>query len=284
MAFKIPVEDRISTYPGRVVLTPVSGATNTYDLVRADLPIEEGTPLNKELLDNKAYALTEDVTVYVSPTGSNTNGDGTSAAPFATIQAAIDALPKVLDGHTATIDIASGTYNERIKVIGFTGGKLVIGIPGRSSVVVRGVQIEQSAFVETNFSNVTWASGFNGTIFYVGYGSRVLVNSGMTVRCEGSTEVGIGCTYNSSLVIANNLTSTVLNCSRTAVLSTMGSEIMLHTITGSGNTAVGLLAERGSTISYATTNLTSTSGDVTRTGGRIYTAGGASNMATASVE
>ena len=54
MAFKIPVTDRVPTYPGRVTLTPVSGQTNTYDLARADLPISEGTPINKALLDNKA--------------------------------------------------------------------------------------------------------------------------------------------------------------------------------------------------------------------------------------
>lgn len=42
--------DRISLYPGRVTLTPVSGQTNTYDMVRADSPTQEGTPLNKTSL------------------------------------------------------------------------------------------------------------------------------------------------------------------------------------------------------------------------------------------
>lgn len=31
-------------------MTPVAGAANTYDMVRADVPIEEGTPINKETL------------------------------------------------------------------------------------------------------------------------------------------------------------------------------------------------------------------------------------------
>lgn len=44
------MKNRIPTYPGRVVLTPVQGAANTYDMVRADVPLEEGTPLNKETL------------------------------------------------------------------------------------------------------------------------------------------------------------------------------------------------------------------------------------------
>jgi len=48
----IEVVDRVPTYPGRVVLLPVSGQANTYDLIRADEPIVEGTPINKALFDS----------------------------------------------------------------------------------------------------------------------------------------------------------------------------------------------------------------------------------------
>lgn len=41
------MKDRVSLYPGRVKLTPVSGQENTYDMVRADEPTQEGTPLSK---------------------------------------------------------------------------------------------------------------------------------------------------------------------------------------------------------------------------------------------
>lgn len=53
--------DRVPTYPGRVVLTPVSGQANTYDLTRADDPTEAGTPLNKATLlsDNTALMFDE---------------------------------------------------------------------------------------------------------------------------------------------------------------------------------------------------------------------------------
>lgn len=40
------MRDRISKYPGRVKLTPVDGLENVYDMVRADEPEDEGTPLN----------------------------------------------------------------------------------------------------------------------------------------------------------------------------------------------------------------------------------------------
>lgn len=39
--------DRVAEHPGRVTLNPVSGAVNTYDLVRADNPTVPGTPLDK---------------------------------------------------------------------------------------------------------------------------------------------------------------------------------------------------------------------------------------------
>ena len=44
------MQDRVPLYPGRVTLTPVSGQANTFDLVRADQPTQEGTPLDKATL------------------------------------------------------------------------------------------------------------------------------------------------------------------------------------------------------------------------------------------
>ena len=41
------MQDRVSTYPGRITLTPVTGETDTYDWARADDPTVDGTPLNK---------------------------------------------------------------------------------------------------------------------------------------------------------------------------------------------------------------------------------------------
>lgn len=48
----IEVLDRVPKYPGRVKLAPVAGQANTYDMIRADEPIVEGTPINKVLFDS----------------------------------------------------------------------------------------------------------------------------------------------------------------------------------------------------------------------------------------
>lgn len=44
------MQDRKSTYPGRVRMTPVEGQEDVFDLERADEPEIEGTALNKRTL------------------------------------------------------------------------------------------------------------------------------------------------------------------------------------------------------------------------------------------
>lgn len=66
------MKDRISAYPGRVKLTPVSGQTNIYDLERADQPTVEGTALNKaNLLSDTAAAQVWGDSVPADPSPSD---------------------------------------------------------------------------------------------------------------------------------------------------------------------------------------------------------------------
>ena len=80
----IEVLDRIPTFPGRVKLIPVPGQANTYDIVRADMPIEPGTPINralfesiaveieatKQIVENKLLELAQRVTIGSIAVGS----------------------------------------------------------------------------------------------------------------------------------------------------------------------------------------------------------------------
>lgn len=62
------MKDRIVQYPNRYKLMPVSGQTNTYDMVRVTGAItEEGTPLNKANLLTDATASAMGLT-SVNPT------------------------------------------------------------------------------------------------------------------------------------------------------------------------------------------------------------------------
>lgn len=44
--------NRVPVNPGRVIMTPVPGQANTYDMVRADNPLVAGTPLDKAAIDS----------------------------------------------------------------------------------------------------------------------------------------------------------------------------------------------------------------------------------------
>lgn len=74
----------------------------------------------------KIGTLGSNMSVYVSATGSNTSGNGTSARPYKTIKYALDTIPKDLNWYTATVYIADGTYDESVTVNGFYNGLLEI--------------------------------------------------------------------------------------------------------------------------------------------------------------
>lgn len=281
MAFKIPVLDRVATHPGRIKLTPVAGENNLYDMERADNPTTVGTPINKALLDNKAYTLTGDVRVYVSTTGNDTSGDGTSGSPFKTIQKAVDSLPKHLGGYTARIDIANGTYEERVSVVGFTAGTLVVGISGRS-VTIRGIEIIDSSYVTTNISNITYKSGFTGPFYKVDKGSIVLMGSSMTVEGSKSSYIGVSASNGSNLSVYTDTTLTISNCYNAAVVSEVGSTVVLDIVKGTNN-SMGLVSTRGGFLSYENHTLEGAWGDVVSAGSVMVTGGNSSEFVNSTV-
>lgn len=95
------MQDRISTYPGRVTLVPVSGQENTYTLTRADDPTQVGTPLNKQ-------TLLSDETVAAIAAASGTTPETPSEALALVLQNAS------YDPHNI-VATASGAYNVQMQ-------------------------------------------------------------------------------------------------------------------------------------------------------------------------
>jgi hypothetical protein len=281
MVFKIPVKDRLSTYPGRVTLTPVAGAENTFDMKRADMPIEEGTPLNKALLDNKAYTLTSDVVVYVTTRGNDIDGDGSIDNPFLTIQKAIDALPKHLGGHTAEISIDFGVYPERVSVVGFSGGKLVIGQPG-NVFTIDGIEIVECSFVETNIYQIEYSITGSKGLFDVSGGSNVFINSDMIIDGITQAATAIRVIDCSTVAAADNITVTINNCAG-AINALKCSQVSVSTLAGSGNT-FGMMAYRGSIISYSKDLLEKAWSNDANTGGLVLTGTNSTTLSGATIE
>lgn len=282
MAFKFKVEDRVPTYPGRVTLTPVSGQENTYDMVRADLPVVEGTPINKKLFDSKSDCLAEDVTVWVALSGNDVEGDGSADAPFRTIQAAVDALPKNLDGHTAEIVVDFGVYNERVTVNGFRSGRLIIGRYGSVFSITGGIDIINSSYVETNIYQIERDTSSSRPLFVAKDGSNVTVGSDMILDGIDSGVTGMVVENNSHLVTANNITLTCNNCGM-AVSATWCSFVSLNAITGSEN-MFGMSASQGAIVSYKTDTLTKSWSNNADSGGLVLTGQNSSDLSDATLD
>lgn len=281
MSYKIQVEDRVSTYPGRVTMIPVPGAANTYDMTRADLPIVEGTPVNKALFDSKADVMREDAIVYVTTTGSDVDGDGSTDAPFRSIQAAIDALPKNLGGFTVQISIGFGVYPERIRVEGFTSGRLVIGRPGEV-FTINGITIVNSSFIETNIYQIERDTTVSESPFIVKDGSKVYVGSDMIVDGVNSNYIGIAVENNSHFITKSTAKITCNNCGM-AVSAQWCSFVSLNSITGSNN-VFGMSATQGSIVSYKTDTLSKMWSNNADSGGLVLTGNNSSDLSGATLD
>lgn len=276
MAIKIPVVNRVPTYPGRVTLTPVTGQPNTYDMERADEPLVIGTPQDAALFDNKAYTMTESATVYVKGSiGNDDTGDGSEGNPFATIQRAINEIPKCLGGFHVTVDIEEGTYPERVMIDGFYGGRLSLGIADRP-VTINGLSVLSSSVIRVNISNIV--ATVRDTMFYIGAGSNVLILSPMTLDGASVATNGISIEQNSTLT-AISAAVTVDNCLTNAVLALTGGKATFGSIEGTNAAGTAIRADAGSTISYVTRSITAPTAQLTVGGGRIYS-GAQSNVPT----
>lgn len=161
----------------------------------------------------------ENKTIYVSTSGNDSSGDGSSSYPFRTIQKAIDSAPKNLDGKTITINIASGTYSEDIVVSGFYGGSLRMQVDTitfnsisvyESRIIINGTSVTIAASGKTHGvychrdSNIIWQSNLtiNGSEhgLYIGYGSRLNLRGTTTIN---SCTFAISCNFASIVYVAS---------------------------------------------------------------------------------
>lgn len=195
-------------------------------------------------------ALFENTTYYVNATsGSDTTGDGSSSAPYATLQKAISVVPKNLNGYQATV-ILSGTFDvSGYTFYGHSNGQCVIKA---NNVGEATLQIQNgSAFSIRSAQDMQLMNlkvqGTNKTGYFYFYNSHVDVfsctfeelNYGL-YPFEGAS-IGVrSCTFN--------------NC-YCALQASYGSTIGVYGATGSGN-GVGYSTSYGGYIGVADSSLT----------------------------
>ena len=259
----IPVVDRVPTYPNRIKLTHSDGSVEYVTWERADAPTVEGTPINKALFDSiaKDLGLSGPTTIYVSKTGSNTLGNGTEASPYATIQYAINSLPKNLGGNIAFINIGAGTYAEHVNIEFFSNGRVTLTGVSDAVVTVNGITIRGCAVNLEYIHTHVLTDGI-----YVTMSADLFLGPNTKLTCTGGTE-GLYCRYNSRA--AMNGSVTINNTTSSAVRSGATCEIFLNDIAGSGNN-IGFYAA-GGTIMINKTTLTYKTAYTTGTGGRVLT-------------
>ena len=206
----------------------------------------------------------QNATIYVSTSGNNASGDGSESAPFATIQHAIDSIPKNLNNREITINVASGTYSENIEVSGFYGGTLRFSL---GAVAVKSFVLYETDVIINGTSLTLNASG-NVYGFRCHRGANAIFQCALTVN--GSTN-GIFVSYGSRFSCRN---VTVNSCTN-AVVCNYAAHLYIGTLSGSKNNngvsvAAGIASLESVDSAMASTLYTTTAG------GRIFTGSQAS--------
>lgn len=253
--------DRVPTRANRVLITPENGGTPYYATVtRADEPSVVGTPVNAANLNamQNAAGLSAHKTVYVTTTGSDTSGDGSQAAPFATINKAVTTIPKNLNGFVATINIAGGTYNESVYA-GYFGNGL-FRITGTAGDVVTVNKIE---FFNVNYMEIDSISFHVQGQFFHANASSVRVQ---TPFSASGGQYGIYASNFSNVSFRDTVT---INGATNAVFSTSGSCLYVDRLLGSGNT-VAFASTLGSICAYDKDESTASTKFYSVSGGRIF--------------
>lgn len=205
----------------------------------------------------EAVGATADRIIYVKTTGNDATGTGDYTTPFATVTKALSVIPKNLDGKEITIDIAAGSYNERLLISGFNG--LITlqpsGVVTIQSLTIDGCSVYLSGY-QLNCTNgivLTNGATFEGrSAIYIG----------------GNNTVALSVQSGSAFVLFATLT--VSNSTSTAIEAYGMGRIYVATLSGSNN-KTGMLASNGGVITYGSTSISATTARVTNTGGRIYT-------------
>jgi predicted outer membrane repeat protein len=228
---------------------------------------------------------------YVSPTGSDITGDGTTTSPYATIQKALNNL--VTGG---TIHLASGTYTGTgNKAITFTKNVTVVG-EDQTSTIIDATNSGNIFTINSGFNvtvaNLTFANGNSTT-----YGGAIYNSGNTTVsNCTftgntamGSGGIGGGAIYNHNYGTLNVNNSTFKSNKMITTTSTYAGAIFgdsnsitsVSNCTFIGNTAVngGAIWSRGTLIVTGSTFQNNTAAGSNSRGGAIFvTAGGVATV------
>jgi hypothetical protein len=275
-----------ATMNGSQTFTPVAVAANSWsrgavfqyrDAANAIQSRSMGVNSNGELLFTWAgvhdyimmRASNGDITYFVRPDGNDNNNGlaNTAGGAFKTIQKAISMLPQVLN-HTATINVAAGTYAEDVFVSGFVGN---------------GILILQGDSVASSTRKINKLAAFRNTVTLqvIGFEATTTADNAFSfgscldVRFNYNKAVGVTGTYAGVYGYASriNVLQSELSNKISAIKAVAMSHIYSQNNTGNGNT----YALDADSVSVIGTFVTQPAGSVRGTGSGVVNPWGEGN-------
>lgn len=119
---EVNFKDRVPTNPGRIVLEPVAGQTNTYKMTRADNPTEEGTPIDKATFNSIIHSRLTGRFYPCDATFSALSTTTITRNPIPTTGWTVSGTTKATNGTDYTIE-ASSSINSTYSVEKALDGK-----------------------------------------------------------------------------------------------------------------------------------------------------------------
>lgn len=208
----------------------------------------------------------KDNKIYVSPTGNDTTGNGTSEAPYASLAKALSVIPKNLGGQTITINIAPGTYAEAgPDIAGFFGGTLEIAGDSTTPPVFNNRISCDNCSCRLSFKYITVYAESTWAGLSFSRCSNVEINNCKVIAATDGQGYGIYSAFLSTVYAQN---CEINNC-LSAVMCAWG-EMYISALTGTGN-RYAASASLGGQIGIGTSVPGYTIAQYqTATGGRIY--------------
>jgi len=179
--------------------------------------------------------------------------------PYKTITEAIEALPKNLNGKTATIHIEPGTYHESVSMVGFTAGTVVLTSRG-SEIAINDLELVNNTAISIQNLKIDTAS--------ITLSNSVLnTDSDILVTGNGAS-TGITLMDASTFFTEENVTVTI-NSTSVAIKAVKLSKGYFDTLNGVMNVD-GIVAESGANVTIGKINLVADILYTTATGASVF--------------
>lgn len=241
VAEDIPISETDSTTIGEAL---EKKADKVSDAVSGNLASLSATgdlqDSGKKPEDFAPATVQSNMTLYVNASTGNDENDGLSAAEAKrTIQSALDSIPKNIGGCRVYINIAAGTYAEKVDIEGFYGGNYsiqygvsLIGESADSVFITDGIAIT-GCRVPIAIKNMTVSGNNLGNCVSSRQSSFTFISG---LKIDGSAAIGETVFFQQA---NGTVFNTQINNSSTSAVSAIESTLYINLVSGSSN-SVGI--------------------------------------------